>query len=232
MAATSDLRYDPGYKVFVSSSAAHNARADAYDYAELRPSGTRMAIPCMAGGELHGEDGSAMPILPGDWVVEGANGVLASVTAEEIADAWEFVSGDDVFRQAYDSTLESVKSARERPAPNPAPVPQPEPSVLRADDWQAAEQRAHQRSAADLQIELAAQAERAAVVLASVSEQAAKRDLITEAEAAEWRDSGVAPEGITVRFEQALGSYEVTRSLPESVPTASPDAAAEVEGDA
>jgi hypothetical protein len=205
---------DDQYRVFVATADVAPQRHAAYTYCQLTPRGTRSAIPCPAGGELHQADGTIIPVAPYDWVVEQPDGTLTSITSEEVADHWDFHDGPDDMKQAHDRTREYVKHARQAPRRNPPVKVDNAPVKLHPDHGPAAAVREQERTAQQVQDAYAAQAAKARKQLEIVVNVATKRKLVTAEQAADWLDLGVQPEHIDVRFDQVLGTYQVTRTVP------------------
>lgn len=204
-----------GYRVFVADATVQPQRLAAYEYAELIPKGTRSAMPCPAGGELHQPDGSIIPVSPWDWVVENPDGTLSSITAEEVADHWEFDSGPDDFAEAHALTRKHVKAAREKPRANPPMRVENAPRELHPDGFEAATVREQERTHEQLRHAMEQQAQEARQQLQKVVSVAQKRELITDEEATDWLEEGVQPEGIEVSFDAVLGTYGVRRVTPD-----------------
>jgi hypothetical protein len=212
--------FNAEFRRFVAGADVQKQRHDAYEdeYAEMALKGTQRCICCPAGGELHLPEGGIVPISPWDWVVELPDGTLGSFSAEQVADTFEFVDGPDEQREAYERTVEYVENARKARqrahAPNPPIRVDPRAEVQpHPDSGEAAEQEFDRRRGANVAAEFERQAQEARRNLQAVIDVARSRDLITGKEADEWLDSGFAPDGVHVTYQQALGTWEVNRPV-------------------
>jgi hypothetical protein len=213
------------FRNFVAGADVFRQRQDAYghEYAEVSLKGTQQAICCPAGGALHQPDGTLVPVAPWDWVVELPDGTLGSLSAEQVADSMEFVDGPDEQREMFEQTVKQVENARNRKRRENPPIKVDHEADRRPhpDGGEAAQIEFNEREKANLRADMIRQAQEAREQLQQVIDVAKKRKLIDPAEGKDWLDSGFAPDGVSVSFNQALGSWEVTRA---AAPTEDNDA--------
>lgn len=206
--------YQAVQRVFVAGADTQRQRLDAYadEYADVALKGTQQAICCPAGAQLHLPDGGIIPVAPFDWVVELPDGTMGSLTAEAVADHMEFVSGSDEQRDLYEQTVQQVANSRRKPKPNVDIRVEDAPRLAHPDSGEAAQAEFDARARATLVADLQRQADEARAQLQKVVGAARKRDIISADEGADWLEDGIAPDGVHVTYDGALGSYEVTRA--------------------
>lgn len=218
---TSNAQLQSEFRSFNAGAEVQRQRLDAYDgeYAEVAFKGTQKALCLPCGGELHLPEGGVVPVAAWDWVVELPDGTLGSISAEQVADHMEFVSGSDAQREAFEATVQYVENGRKAPGENVDVPVEAGPQMPHPDQFEAAEQQMSRFEQEQLLAGLQAQADQARATLTALAQIAVERGTIDQAEAEQWVDTGVAPQGVHVAFDTGLRSYEITRDPAPVTPT-------------